>query len=206
MKREDTAVQRAAADYRAAGFNPLLSMEQPAQAGTLSSFTGNAGGSAPQMGEIKNPIESWLEAKQMQANVQLTESQKNLIDAQAETEGTKQELNKAVKLFNQVKTVQTKAEAVLIAKRFDALAYDLKVAQETGTKTAEAAKSNNLYSLIEKCVFMLAKKFGIDLYDFKLITDGKKGPRDVEDGRGDSNLNDIEKEFNRLMLEYDLGY
>lgn len=110
MEREDTAVQRSVADHQAAGFNKLLAIGQPSQAGTLTSFQGNAGGHAPSIDEIKNPIESYLEQKQLASNIQLTEAQAKLVGEQANTEKTRQSQYSALTDLYKIQTAKTNAE------------------------------------------------------------------------------------------------
>lgn len=76
MQREDTAVQRATADYQKAGLSPLNAVGNPAQAQSLNA------GQAPQF-DLNSVVQSALQAYQAKANVDLTQAQ--VKKTQAET-------------------------------------------------------------------------------------------------------------------------
>lgn len=176
MQREDNAIQRRAADLEGAGMNRLMAAGSEAQAGTLTSYQGNAGGSAPQL-EIPNPIEAYLAAKQSQANIANTEAQTALIRNQSDTEGTKQELNRSLKGLYDVQKAKTKKDAVKVM--IDTLrAYnDYKIEAGGGFKSNDTTRANNVYSLLELLVRVVADKFGTNIWDiFKSKGKGSKNP------------------------------
>lgn len=163
MQREDTAVQRRASDLEAAGMNRLMAAGDGAEAGTLTSFTGNAGGSAPQL-DIPNPIEAYLSAKQSQANIANTEAQTALIRNQADTEGTKQTLNKALEGLYKIQATKSKREAVKVMIETLREYNDYKIDTAGGFKSNDSTRTNNLYSMLELLVRVMADKFGFNIW------------------------------------------
>lgn len=147
MKREDTAVQRRAEDLRATGMNPLLAGGQEAQAGTLTSFTGNAGGHAASLSEPKNPIEAYLEAKQINSQTQLTESQKRLIDEQAKTEGSRRNLYQSQIDLNEASESNNYAQAKLNFSKYLRNQHDLIVEHRYGIKSNDTSNVQNAWQL-----------------------------------------------------------
>lgn len=162
MEREDTAVQRRAADLEKAGMNRLMAAGDGAEAGTLTSFQGNAGGSAPQI-DI-NPIEAYLNAKQSQANIANTEAQTELIRNKSESEKASQNLKGSQKAYYDVITANSEYEG--IKGLFSALreANDYKIESGSGIKSNDSSRINNLYNTIEMGIKLFCQKFGIDLY------------------------------------------
>lgn len=176
MQREDNAIQRRAADLQASGMNKLMAAGSEAQAGTLTSFTGNAGGSAPQL-DIPNPIEAYLNAKQSQANIANTEAQTALIRNQSDTEGTKQELNRSLKGLYDVQKAKTKKDAVKVMIDTLRSYNDYKIESGGGFKSNDTTRANNVYSLLELLVRVVADKFGTNIWDiFKNKGKGSKNP------------------------------
>lgn len=172
MKREDTSVQRRAADLQAAGMNRLMAAGDGAEAGTLTSFTGNTGGTAPQM-DIPNPIEAYLSARQSQANIANTEAQTALIRNQADTEGTKQNLNKALEGLYKIQQTRTKNEAVKVMIETLREYNDYKIDSQGGFKSNDTTRVNNIYSMLELLVRLVADKFGTNVWDFLKTGNGK---------------------------------
>lgn len=176
MQREDNAIQRRTADLEASGMNRLMAAGSEAQAGTLTSFTGNAGGSAPQM-DIPNPIEAYLNAKQSQANIANTEASTALIRNQAETEGTKQNLNKALEGLYNIQNAKTQKEAVKVMIETLREYNDYKIESAGGFKSNDTTRTQNLYSMLELLVRLVADKFGTNIWDFlKQKGKGSKNP------------------------------
>lgn len=148
MQREDTAVQRSVADYQAAGFNKLLAVGNPSQAGTLNSFTGNAGGSAPQMeANIKDPISAYLEARQLNAETQLTEEQANLVNQQAKTESERKNFYESMVILNKAKAVKTNREAENLVIDYLTKVNDYEFDMRYGTKSNDSGQINNAWQL-----------------------------------------------------------
>lgn len=174
MQREDTSVQRRAADLQAAGMNRLMAAGDGAEAGTLTSFTGNAGGSAPNI-DIPNPIEAYLSAKQSQANIYNTEAQTALLRNQADTEGTKQNLNKALEGLYKIQSSKTKREAVKTMIETLREYNDYKIESAGGFKSNDTTRAQNLYSMLELLARVIADKFGTNVWD--IFKDGKKGKK-----------------------------
>lgn len=176
MMREDNAIQRRAADLEKAGMNRLMAAGSEAQAGTLTSFQGNAGGSAPQI-DIPNPIEAYLNAKQSQANIANTEAQTALIRNQSDTESTKQDLNKSLKGLYDVQKARTKKDAVKVMIDTLRSYNDYKIESAGGFKSNDTTRANNVYSLLELLVRVVADKFGTNIWDiFKNKEKGSKNP------------------------------
>ena len=163
MQREDTSVQRRAADLQAAGMNRLMAAGNGAEAGTLTSFTGNAGGSAAQL-NVPNPIEAYLSARQSQANIANTEAQTSLIRNQADTEGTKQNLNKALEGLYKIQSAKNKNEAVKLMIETLREYNDYKIDTAGGFKSNDSTRTNNLYSMLELFVRVMADKFGVNIW------------------------------------------
>lgn len=181
MMREDTAIQRRAADLEKAGMNRLMAAGDGAEAGTLTSFQGNAGGSAPQF--EGNPIESFLAAKQSQANIANTEAQTQLIRNKAETEKAKKELTISQKGLAEVLQAKNKKEGVKIM--IDTLRdlNDYNIEKESGLKSNDTSRANNLYSTIDLLIRVMAQKFGINIWDkFKAAENKNKAFEKDENG------------------------
>lgn len=178
MKREDTAVQRAKTDYEAAGFNKLLAVGQPAQAGTLTNFTGNAGGSAPQIDyKSESPIEAYLEARQMMANTQLTEEQAKLTREKTNSESALTGVRNIMKDYYEQLTARTKNEAINKAVDFIRNWRDYQVDLKLGTKSNEVYQVNNPWSLAWVSYRHLLMRNGVSIND---IVDYLKEMRDEE--------------------------
>ena len=172
MEREDNAIQRRAADLEGAGMNRLMAAGSEAQAGTLTSFTGNAGGSAPQL-DIPNPIEAYLNAKQSKANIANTEAQTQLIRNQSDTENTKQTLNKSLQGLYDIQAAKTKKEAVKTMIETLREYNDYKIESAGGFKSNDTTRANNIYSMMELLVRLIADKFGTNVWDFLKQGKGK---------------------------------
>lgn len=179
MAREDTAVQRRAADLQAAGMNRLMAAGNGAEAGTLTSFQGNAGGSAPQF--EGNPIESFLAARQSQANIANTEAQTTLVKNQAETEKAKNALVKEQKILTELTQAKTKRETSKILAETLREYNDYKIESDAGIKSNDTSRANNLYSTIDLLVRLAAQKFGLNIWS-KPKGGGKPFPG--TDGKG----------------------
>lgn len=162
MEREDSAVQRRAADLEKAGMNRLMAAGDGAEAGTLTSFQGNAGGNAPQF--EGNPIESYLAARQSQANIANTEAQTQLIKNKADSEKASQNLKGSQKAYYDVLTANSKYEG--IKNLFSALREqnDYIIESGSGIKSNDSSRINNLYNTVEMGIKLFCQKFGIDLY------------------------------------------
>ena len=146
MIREDNAVQRRANDLQKAGMNRLMAAGDGAEAGTLTSFQGNAGGSPMQL-DI-NPIEAFLAAKQSQANIANTEAQTELIRNKSQTESINKELKSAQKnltLAMEAKTEQERKNALVDYLREW---HDYEIDNRMGTKSNESPNPTNLYSAL----------------------------------------------------------
>lgn len=163
MQREDTAIQRRVKDLQAAGMNRLMAAGDGAEAGTLTSFQGNAGGSAPQF-EL-NPIESYLAARQSQANIANTEAQTTLIKNKAETENAKKELTIAQRGLTNILTANSKKEGVKIMIQTLRELNDYNIEKEGGFKSNDSSRANNLYSTLDLLVRLMTQKFGINIWD-----------------------------------------
>lgn len=163
MKREDTAIRRRANDLEAAGMNRLMAAGDGAEAGTLTSFQGNAGGSAPQA-DI-SPIESYLAARQSQANIANTEAQTALIRNKADTEVAKKELTTTQKGLTELIQARTKKEGAKIMIDTLRSLNDYNIENEAGIKSNDSSRANNLYSTIDLLVRLAAQKFGLNVWD-----------------------------------------
>ena len=201
MEREDTAIQRAKADYEAAGFNKLLAVGNPSEAGTLTSFQGNAGGSAPQY-DI-NPMEAYLQAKQSAANIAQTEAQTVLTRNQAETEKTKNEVQGALKGLYQVQQAKTRKEGVKIMIETLRELNDYKIDTEGGFKSNDTSRGTNMWSTMELLVRVVAQKFGINIWD-KIEGEAKKNPAFELDEKG--NFKNFAKAAEEIQKMYGAIY
>lgn len=179
MQREDTAIQRRAADLQAAGMNRLMAAGDGAEAGTLTSFQGNAGGSAPQF--EGNPIESFLAAKQSQANIANTEAQTKLIKNQAETEKAKNALTIEQKALTELTQAKTRQETSKILAETLREYNDYKIESEAGIKSNDTSRANNLFNTIDLLVRLAAQKFGLNIWS---KPKGKGKPFPGTDGKG----------------------
>lgn len=197
MEREDTSVQRRASDLQAAGMNRLMAAGDGAQAGTLTSFTANAGGSAPQL-NIPNPIEAYLSAKQSQANIANTEAQTALIRNQADTEGTKQNLNKALEGLYKIQTAKNQKEAVKLMIETLREYNDYKIDTAGGFKSNDSTRTNNLYSMLELFVRVMADKFGVNIWS--------KGKGQNKNPAFELDENGAFKHFDRAAQEIQKAY
>lgn len=162
MQREDTAVQRRAADLQAAGMNRLMAAGDGAEAGTLTSFQGNAGGSAPQI-DI-NPIEAYLNAKQSQANIANTEAQTQLIRNKAESEKAGLNLKGAQKGYYDVLTANGKYEGYKAMYSALREMNDYNIESTGGLKSNDSSRANNMFSAIDTLLRIAANKLGIDIW------------------------------------------
>ena len=196
MQREDTSVQRRAADLQAAGMNRLMAAGDGAEAGTLTSFTGNAGGSAPQM-NIPNPIEAYLAARQSQANIANTEAQTTLIRNQADTEGTKQNLNKALEGLYKIQSAKNKNEAVKLMIETLREYNDYKIDTAGGFKSNDSTRTNNLYSMLELFVRVMADKFGVNIWS-KAKGQNKNPAFELDENGAFKNFNRAAEEIQKL--------
>ena len=201
MAREDTAIQRRAKDLEAAGMNRLMAAGDGAEAGTLTSFQGNAGGSAPQM-EI-NPIESYLAAKQSQANIANTEAQTALIRNKAETEKAKKELTISQKGLTDILQSKNIKEGVKIMIETLRELNDYNIEREGGIKSNDSSRANNLYSTIDLLVRVMAQKFGINIWD-KLKSAENKNPAFEKDENG--NFKHFDKAAEEIQKMYGAMY
>lgn len=199
MAREDTAVQRRASDLQAAGMNRLMAAGDGAEAGTLTSFQGNAGGSAPQI-DI-NPIEAYLSAKQSQANIANIEAQTTLIKNKSETEKSKNLLTTEQRLLTEMMRAKTKQETSKIL--FETLREynDYKIESEGGYKSNDTSRANNLYTTIDLLVRLAAQKFGINIWS---KPKGKAKPFPGTDGKG--NITDAIKAAEEIQKMYGAMY
>lgn len=176
MMREDNAIQRRASDLEAAGMNRLMAAGSEAQAGTLTSFQGNAGGSAPQI-DIPNPIEAYLNARQSQANIANTEAQTALIRNQSGTEDTKQALNKSLEGLYKIQQSKNKNEAIKTMVETLREYNDYKIESAGGFKSNDTTRANNIYSTLELLIRLVADKFGTNIWDiFKQKGKGSENP------------------------------
>lgn len=146
MQREDNAIQRRVKDYEAAGMNKLLATDNAAQAGTLTSFSGNASGQAPQLDNLKNPIESYLEAKQMNADTQLTEAQANLVKEQTNTEQKRQNQYSALTDLYKIQTAKTNAEKERLTINYLRDWHDFILEVKNNIKSNDSNTINNPWS------------------------------------------------------------
>ena len=201
MEREDTAVQRAKADYEAAGFNKLLAVGNPSETGTLTSYQGNAGGSAPQY-DI-NPMEAYLQAKQSAANIAQTEAQTVLTRNQAETEKTKNEVQGALKGLYNIQTAKTKKESVKTMIETLRELNDYKIESEGGFKSNDSSRGTNIWSTMELLVRVIAQKFGVKIWD-KFEGEAKKNPAFELDEKG--KFKDFQKVAEELKKMYGVIY
>ena len=200
MQREDTAVQRRAADLQAAGMNRLMAAGDGAEAGTLTSYQGNAGGSAPQV-DI-NPIEAYLAAKQSQANIANTEAQTALIRNKAETENAKKELTTSQKGLTDILTANNKKEGVRIMIQTLRDLNDYNIEKNAGIKSNDSSRANNLYSTIDLLIRVMAQKFGINIWDkFKKAEDN---PAFEKDQNG--NFKNFDKAAEEIQKMYGVIY
>ena len=166
MRREDTAIQRSVADHQAAGFNKLLALGQPAQAGSLTSFTGNAGGSAPQFeASITNPIEAALKMKQLNADTQLTEEQAKLVNEQAKTEEDRRNLYKSMEILNKAQRVKTNREAEILMVDYLRTMHDYKLETDYGIKSNDSGQINNAWQLGYRTLIMSLNAGGTDVHE-----------------------------------------
>lgn len=196
MRREDTAVQRRAADLQAAGFNRLMAAGEGAEAGTLTSYQGNAGGNTPQI-DI-NPIESYLAAKQSQANIANTEAQTALIRNKAETEIAKKELTTTQRGLTEIMQANSKKEGVKIMIETLRNLNDYNIESEGGIKSNDSSRANNLYSSIDLLIRLMAQKFGINIWDkFKKA---ERDPAFELDEKG--NFKNFEKAAEKIQKMY----
>ena len=195
MQREDTAVQRRAADLKAAGMNRLMAVGDGAEAGTLTSFQGNAGGSAPQV-DI-NPIESFLAAKQSQANIANTEAQTALIKNKSETEKAKNALTIEQKALTELMQAKTRQETSKILAETLREYNDYALESEGGFKSNDTTRANNLYTTIDLLVRLAAQKFGLNIWS---KPKGKGKPFPGTDGKG--NITDPVKAAEEIQRLY----
>ena len=187
MQREDTAIQRSVADYESQGFNKLLAIGNPSEAGTLTSTQNTAGGSAASVDfQADSPVEAYLKARQMQANTQLTEEQAKLTKERANSENALTTLRGTMKGFYDQLTAKTKNEALDAAVDYLRNWHDYQIDQKMGTKSNETPNVTNGWSAGFWSYRMLLQRNGVsvnDLIDY-LKQKGMTGLRDwfVEEG------------------------
>lgn len=142
MQREDSAIQRQAADYQKAGFNRLLATNgQGSASGGMSTFSGGGNLQAPQKehAKIDMTMLDEIQYAQQAANIGQTRAQTKLIQAQANNEQAKKdniEMNTLLQEAQKATSVQQLEE---IKKRIDkmksekeAIDYNLGIARDNG--------------------------------------------------------------------------
>ena len=204
MEREDTAVQRRASDLQAAGMNRLMAAGDGAEAGTLTSFQGNAGGSAPEINV--NPIEAYLNAKQSQANIANTEAQTALIKNKAETEKVSKNLKGAQKGYYEMITANGKYEGYKAMYSALREMNDYEIESKAGIKSNDTSRANNLYSAIDTLLRLGANKLGIDLWDKPTQKENKEAMESVASeaiANGQFTWDDWKKKWSELSKMQD---
>lgn len=199
MEREDSAVQRRAADLKAAGMNRLMAAGDGAEAGTLTSFQGNAGGSAPQI-DI-NPIEAYLNAKQSQANIANTEAQTELVRNKAESEKASRDLKGAQKGYYEVLTANGKYEGYKAMYSALREMNDYNIEKEAGIKSNDSSRANNMWSAIDTLLRIAASKFGIDIWDSPNKPENKEAFENIAEAaieNGQFTTNDWAKKWKEI--------
>ena len=135
-QREDTAVQRRAADLEQAGFNKLMAAGQGANAGSTVG-TVSPGGQAPQLQlGIQQSIDTIYNALKMKNDLSMSETQRRLIEEQILTEATNRDL-----AISNAENIDAKTKEIL---------YNYNKSRDLGLRTTDTMNGtfNSIMSLI----------------------------------------------------------
>lgn len=135
-QREDTAVQRRAADLEQAGFNKLMAAGQGANAGSTVGTVSPAG-QAPQLQlGIQQSIDTIYNALKMKNDLSMSETQRRLIEEQILTEATNRDL-----AISNAENIDAKTKEIL---------YNYNKSRDLGLRTTDTMNGtfNSIMSLI----------------------------------------------------------
>lgn len=161
MQREDTAVQRAAADYQAAGFNRLLAVGQPASASGMQTSGGSAEQGTPSLqagkqeayirvGQNLNMLDMALNTMGKINDLATSKIQREYIKGQVTGQSIMNDINKIKKLREEYASETDKYNRQLIEKQIESLQHNIKIAIEGGRPVGIDNKAGNLWSLLDK--------------------------------------------------------
>lgn len=134
----DTAYQRAMADMKQAGLNPILAYSQggaTTAAGSGANFQNIAGDMGPE-----NPAMTGTQARKIQAEEEQIEALKIQAEANTEKIKTEQTTSAAQGLMYRAQGNKATAEATLLETQFDAAYDEQKIDKSRAGKTARRVK------------------------------------------------------------------
>lgn len=191
MEREDTAWTRQIQDLQRNGINKLQALGgSGAASGGMTTYSGNAGGQAPQtnvesspqiLGMIQDIKESNARIEQTKADTELTKKQ----TLHEESKKINTEMNTLFqslqKDFTATNIKKVNEEIKLKAKEYEALQNDLNVAQRWEIPTGVDPRVNNPWEAASQLVNLLAAKMGVKLDEGTAPADNSKTPGKVSE-------------------------